>query len=92
MQLYNTLSAEERAQLIDEAGQQRLTLSYCFQILSVKLKELESLHSHLHKKEKSVILSTLNTKKVTTSMIHAERTFASAKMQGMLKRHKEAME
>ena len=25
-------------------------------------------------------------------MIHAERTFASAKMQGMLKRHKEAME
>ena len=28
MQLYNTLSAEERAQLIDEAGQQRLTLSF----------------------------------------------------------------
>ena len=25
-------------------------------------------------------------------MIHAERAFASAKMQGMLKRHKEAME
>lgn len=28
MQLYNTLSAEERAQLIDEAGQERLTLSF----------------------------------------------------------------
>ncbi len=28
MQLYNTLSAEERARLIDEAGQQRLTLSF----------------------------------------------------------------
>ncbi len=28
MQLYNTLSAEERAQLIDEAGQLRLTLSF----------------------------------------------------------------
>ncbi len=28
MQLYNTLSAEERKELIDEAGQQRLTLSF----------------------------------------------------------------
>jgi UPF0176 protein len=28
MQLYNTLSAEERAELIDEAGKQRLTLSF----------------------------------------------------------------
>jgi len=28
MQLYNTLSAEERAHLIDEAGKQRLTLSF----------------------------------------------------------------
>ena len=28
MQLYNTLSAEERAQLIDQAGKQRLTLSF----------------------------------------------------------------
>lgn len=28
MQLYNTLSAEERAELIDQAGQQRLTLSF----------------------------------------------------------------
>uniref|UniRef100_UPI00404ACEDB oxygen-dependent tRNA uridine(34) hydroxylase TrhO n=1 Tax=Flavobacterium sp. TaxID=239 RepID=UPI00404ACEDB len=28
MQLYNTLSAEERAHLIDEAGEQRLTLSF----------------------------------------------------------------
>ena len=28
MQLYNTLSAEERAKLIDEAGKQRLTLSF----------------------------------------------------------------
>ena len=28
MQLYNTLSAEERAQLIDEDGKQRLTLSF----------------------------------------------------------------
>lgn len=28
MQLYNTLSAAERAQLIDEAGKQRLTLSF----------------------------------------------------------------
>lgn len=28
MQLYNTLSAEERARLIDDAGQQRLTLSF----------------------------------------------------------------
>ncbi|HEU4496733.1 MAG TPA: rhodanese-related sulfurtransferase [Flavobacterium sp.] len=28
MQLYNTLSAEERAELIDQAGRQRLTLSF----------------------------------------------------------------
>ena len=28
MQLYNTLSAEERAELIDQAGKQRLTLSF----------------------------------------------------------------
>lgn len=28
MQLYNTLSAEERARIIDESGQQRLTLSF----------------------------------------------------------------
>lgn len=28
MQLYNTLSAEDRARLIDEAGEQRLTLSF----------------------------------------------------------------
>ncbi|WP_144283690.1 oxygen-dependent tRNA uridine(34) hydroxylase TrhO [Chryseobacterium echinoideorum] len=28
MQLYNTLSAEERAKIIDEAGQERLTLSF----------------------------------------------------------------
>lgn len=28
MQLYNTLSAEERAKLIDEAGEERLTLSF----------------------------------------------------------------
>ena len=28
MQLYNTLSAKERAQLIEEAGQERLTLSF----------------------------------------------------------------
>lgn len=28
MQLYNTLSAEERAELIDQAGEQRLTLSF----------------------------------------------------------------
>ncbi len=67
-------------------------LFYCFQILSVKLNELESLRNYLHVKEKSVDLSSLNTKKVTASMIHAERAFASAKMEGMLKRHKEAME
>jgi UPF0176 protein len=28
MQLYNTLSAEERAVMIDDAGKQRLTLSF----------------------------------------------------------------
>jgi len=28
MQLYNTLSADERAELIDQAGKQRLTLSF----------------------------------------------------------------
>ena len=28
MQLYNTLSAKERAYLIEEAGQERLTLSF----------------------------------------------------------------
>ncbi len=28
MQLYNKLSAEERAKLIDEAGKDRLTLSF----------------------------------------------------------------
>jgi len=66
-------------------------LFYCFQILSVKLNEIESLRNYLHVKEKSVDLSSLNTKKVTASMIHAERAFASAKMEGMLKRHKEAM-
>ena len=28
MQLFNTLSAEERAELIDQSGKQRLTLSF----------------------------------------------------------------
>ncbi|MDR0195939.1 MAG: sulfurtransferase, partial [Myroides sp.] len=28
MQLYNTLSAEERAELIEQAGENRLTLSF----------------------------------------------------------------
>ena len=37
MQLYNKLSAEERAQLIDEAGKDRLTLSF-YQYLLQSLK------------------------------------------------------
>jgi hypothetical protein len=34
----------------------------------------------------------MNAKKETTTMIHAERTFASAKIEGMLKHNKAAME
>jgi hypothetical protein len=61
-------------------------------MLSVKLNELETISSNLRKKEKSVDLSTMNTKKETATMIHAERAFASAKIEGMLKCNKAAIE
>jgi hypothetical protein len=60
--------------------------------LSVKLNKIETIRSNLRKKEKSVDVSTMNAKKKTATMIHAERTFASAKIEGMLKCNKAAME
>jgi hypothetical protein len=60
--------------------------------LSVKLNKIETLRSNLHKKMKSVDVLTMNAKKETASIIHAERAFASAKIEGMLKRNKAAME
>jgi hypothetical protein len=50
------------------------------------------LRSNLHKKMKSVDVSTMKAKKETASIIHAEHTFASAKIEGMLKRNKAAVE
>jgi hypothetical protein len=50
-------------------------------LLSVKLNEIEKLRSNLHKKMKSVDVSTMNAKKETASIIHAERDFASAKIE-----------
>jgi len=44
MQLYNTLSAEERAELIDEAGKQRLTLSF---YAYAKIKDPQSFRNAL---------------------------------------------
>ncbi len=41
---------------------------------------------------KSVDVSTMNAKKEPASIIHAECTFASAKIEGMLKRNKAAVE
>ena len=41
---------------------------------------------------KSVDVSTMNAKKETASIIHAECTFASAKIEGMFKRNKAAVE
>ncbi len=60
--------------------------------MSVKLNEIETLRSNLHKKMKSANVTTMNAKKETASIIHAERTFASAKIEGMLKRNKAAVE
>jgi hypothetical protein len=48
--------------------------------------------SNLHEKMKSVDVSTMNAKKETASIIHAERIFASAKIEGMLKRNKATVE
>jgi hypothetical protein len=50
------------------------------------------IRSNLSKKEKYVDVSTMNAKKETATIIHAERAFASAKIEGMLKRNKAAME
>jgi hypothetical protein len=50
------------------------------------------LRSNLHEKMKSVYVSTMNAKKETASIIHAERAFASAKIEGLLKRNKAAVE
>ncbi len=61
-------------------------------MLSVKLNKIEMLRSNLHEKMKSVDVSTINSKKETASIIHAEHAFASAKIEGMLKRNKAAME
>jgi hypothetical protein len=61
-------------------------------LLSVKLNKIEMLRSNLHEKMKSVDVSTMNAKKETASIIHAERVFASVKIEGMLKRNKAAME
>jgi hypothetical protein len=41
---------------------------------------------------KSADVSTMNAKKETASTIHAERAFASAKIEGMLKCNKAAVE
>jgi hypothetical protein len=60
--------------------------------LSVKLNKIETIRSNLREKEKSVDVSMMNAKKETTTMIHAEHAFASAKIEGMLKRNKAAME
>ncbi len=79
-------------QLINFLNEHHLTFSSCFQILSVKLNEIETIRSNLHKKEKSVDVSMMNAKKDTATMIHAERAFASAKIEGMLKRNKAAVE
>ncbi len=61
-------------------------------MLSLKLNEIETLRSNQHKKMKSVDVSTMNAKKETASIIHAERAFASAKIEGMLKCIKAAVE
>ncbi len=50
------------------------------------------LRSNLHEKMKSVDVSTMNAKKETASIIHAEHAFASAKIEGMLKCNKAAVE
>jgi hypothetical protein len=49
--------------------------------LSVKLNKIETIRSNLRKKEKSVDVSMMNTKKETATMIHAECAFASAKIE-----------
>ena len=46
MQLYNTLSAKERAELIDKAGKKRLTLSF---YKYAKIKEPQNFRDHLFK-------------------------------------------
>jgi hypothetical protein len=79
-------------QLINCLDYHLLTFSYCFQIVSVKLNKIETIRSNLHKKEKSVDVSTMNAKKETATMIHVECAFASAKIEGMLKRNKAAVE
>jgi hypothetical protein len=61
-------------------------------LFSVKINKLETLRSNLHKKMKSVDVSTMNPKKETASIIHVEHAFASAKIEGMLKRNKAAVE
>jgi hypothetical protein len=61
-------------------------------LLSVKLNKIETLRRNLHKKMKSVDVSTMNAKKETASIIHAECAFASAKIEGMLKCNKAAVE
>jgi hypothetical protein len=60
--------------------------------LSVKLNKIEMIRSNLREKGKSVDVSTMNAKKETATMIHAERAFASAKIEGMLKCNKAAVE
>jgi hypothetical protein len=50
------------------------------------------LRSNLHEKMKSVDVSTMNAKKETASIIHAECTFASAKIEQTLKCNKAAVE
>ncbi len=50
------------------------------------------IRSNLREKEKYVDVSTMNAKKETATIIHAERAFASAKIEGMLKCNKAAVE
>ncbi len=50
------------------------------------------IRSNLREKEKYVDVSTMNARKETATIIHAERAFASAKIEGMLKRNKAAVE
>ena len=54
MQLYNTLSAEERANLIDQAGEDRLTLSF-YKYAQIKSPSLFRNHLFIHWSQLNVL-------------------------------------
>jgi len=54
MQLYNTLSAEERANLIDQAGEDRLTLSF-YKYAQIKNPSLFRDHLFIHWNQLNVL-------------------------------------